>query len=101
MTAALIDATEAFIQDKRGMSRMDCLTIQLMLVVLLGSGLYVAKDSGDRWGGTRIGEEKTVATALAETGPEFLGLPIPDIVLWLMCAAAVIFIIRLVVEARR
>ena len=95
---------EAFLRDERGMSRMDCLFIQLMLVVLAALTLYAFRDSdnlteplGD---GVPVAEVGSAVAASTETGAAFLGVPVVDIVLWLLCAAAVVFVIRLVVEAR-
>ena len=95
---------EAFLRDERGMSRMDCLFIQLILVVLAALALYAFKDSDDLKepvsdGVPVAGVESAVETS-AKTGAAFLGVPVVDIVLWLLCAAAAVFVIRLVVEAR-
>ncbi len=85
-------------RDERGMSRMDCLFIQLMLVVLAAFGLNALRDDGDL--DATVGEMESRAAASTETGTAFLGLSNLDIVMGLLAVVALVFIIRLVVEAR-
>jgi hypothetical protein len=84
------------------MSRIDCLSVQLMLVILVGSVLYLFKDQTKPPGdGTRLDETGSTTTASTDVALTYFGMPVLDIVLWLLCAVGAIFVLRLVIEVRR
>jgi hypothetical protein len=90
-----------FLIDKSGMSRIDCLSVQLIVVILVGSVLYLFKDQGNPPGdGTRLDEPSSTATATTDIALTYFGMPVLDIVLWLLCAVGAIFVLRLVIEVR-
>ena len=84
-----------FVRDESGMSRADCLFIQLVLVVGIAAGVYAF---GER------GEPATGEAAMAspsEADAVIFGLTGVEITLSLLAVVALIFVVRLVVELRR
>lgn len=84
------------------MSRIDCAVIQLMLVALAASLLYLF----NRFGGSAEGEAaRTAADAAvpeaAETGFTLFGLSVMQLGFILLFLVAVTVLIRLVIELRR
>ncbi len=83
-----------------GMSRIDCMVIQLMLVALFAASLYIYErmlEPPDEVAGLEL-TEGGLAPA-GETGLLF-GFSGIDLTLALLALVAVIFVVRLIVEVR-
>ncbi len=87
-----------FVRDESGMSRADCLFIQLVLVVGIAAGVYVFGERGEPATGEAAMASPSEADAVIFG---LTGVEITLSLLSLLAVVALIFVVRLVVELRR
>ena len=83
-----------------GMSRIDCMVIQLMLVALFAASLYIYEDlfeSPDEVAGLALTEGGLAPVGEAGLLFGFSGI---DLTLALLAVVGAIFVVRLIVEVR-